>query len=55
MVVAAGVAVNDGAVEEHRHNLLHGKLGSASVDEDAQLVQQFGRRLGLRKYFVFMH
>ena len=39
VVVAAGVAVNDGAVEEHRNDLLHGKLGSASVDADAQLVQ----------------
>ena len=35
VVVAAGVAVNDGAVEEHRHDLLHRKLRSASVDADA--------------------
>ena len=34
MVVAAGVAVNDGAIEEHRQHLLHGKFGSASVDAD---------------------
>jgi hypothetical protein len=39
VVVAAGVAVNDGAIEEHRQHLLHGKFGSASVDADAQLVQ----------------
>ena len=35
MVVAAGVAVNDGAIEEHRQHLLHGKLWSASMDADA--------------------
>ena len=35
VVVAAGVAVNDGAVEEHRQHLFHRKLGSASVDADA--------------------
>ena len=35
VMVAAGVAVNDGAVEEHRQHLLHGKFGSASVDADA--------------------
>ena len=35
MVVAARVTVNDGIVEEHRQHLLHGKLGSASVDADA--------------------
>ncbi len=39
MVVTAGVAVNGGAVEEHRHDLLHGKFESTSVDEDTQLVQ----------------
>ena len=45
VVVAAGVAVNDGAVEEHRQHLLHRKLGSASVDADAQLVQHVDRPL----------
>lgn len=39
VVVAAGVAVNDSVVEEHRHDLFHGKLGGASVDADTQLVQ----------------
>ncbi len=37
MMVAAGVTINDGAVEEHGQHLLHGKFGSASVDADAQL------------------
>ena len=35
MVVAAGVAINDGAIEEHGQHLLHGKFGSASMDADA--------------------
>ena len=35
MMVAAGVAINDGAIEEHGQHLLHGKLWSASVDADA--------------------
>ena len=35
VVVTAGIAVNDGAVEEHRQHLLHGKFGSASMDADA--------------------
>lgn len=35
VVVAAGIAVNDCAVEEHGQHLLHGKFGSASVDADA--------------------
>ena len=39
VVVAAGVAINDCTVEEHGQYLLHRKLGSASVDADAQLVQ----------------
>ena len=39
VMVAAGVAINDGAVEEHGQHLLHGKLGGASVDSDAQLIQ----------------
>ena len=45
VMVAAGVAVNDGAVEEHRQHLLHGKFGSTSVDADAQLVQHVDRPL----------
>ena len=45
VVVAAGVAVNDGAVEEHGQHLLHGKLWRASVDADAQLVQHVDRPL----------
>ena len=45
MMVAAGVTINDGAVEEHRNDLLHGKLGSASVDADAQLVQKIDSTL----------
>ena len=40
MVVAAGVAVNDGAVEEHRQYLLHGKIGSTSVDADAFILHK---------------
>ena len=35
MMVAAGVTINDGAVEEHGQHLLHGKFGSACVDADA--------------------
>ena len=35
VMVAAGVTVNDGAIEEHRQHLLHGKLWSACVDADA--------------------
>jgi hypothetical protein len=35
VVVAAGVAVNDGIVEVHGQHLLHGKFGSASMDADA--------------------
>ena len=35
VVVTAGVAVNDGIVKEHGQHLLHGKIGSASVDADA--------------------
>ena len=45
MVVAAGVAINNGAVEEHRQHLFHRKFGSASVDADAQLVQHVDRPL----------
>ena len=45
MVVTTGVAVNDGAVEEHGQYLLHRKLGSASVDADAQLVEHVDRPL----------
>ena len=45
VVVAAVVAINDGAVEEHRQHLLHGKFWSASVDADAQLVQHVNRPL----------
>ena len=41
VVVAAGVAVDDGIIEEHRQHLLHRKFGSASVDADAKLVQHF--------------
>ena len=36
MMVATGVTVNDGAVEEHRQHLFHGKLESTSVDADAE-------------------
>ena len=39
MVMTAGVTVNDGAVEKHRQHLLHRKLGGASMDTNAQLVQ----------------
>ena len=39
MMVATGIAVNDGIVEVHGQHLLHGKFGSASMDADAQLVQ----------------
>ena len=35
VMVAAGVTVNDGAVEEHRENLLYGKSGGTSMDADA--------------------
>ena len=45
VVVAAGVTINDGTIEEHRQHLLHGKLGCASVDADAQLVQHIDRSL----------
>ena len=31
-VMAAGVAVNDGAVEKHRQDLFHRKPGCTSVD-----------------------
>ena len=39
VMVAAGVAINDGAIEKHRQHLLHGKFGSSGVDSDAQLIQ----------------
>ncbi len=39
VVVTAGVTINDGAVEKHRQHLLHRKLGCASMDANAQLVQ----------------
>ena len=39
VVVTAGIAVNDGAVEKHRQDLFHRKLGGASMDTNAQLVQ----------------
>ena len=45
MVVAAGVAVNDGAIEKHGKHLSHRKLGCASVYADAQLVQHVDRPL----------
>ena len=45
VVVAAGVAVDDGIIEEHRQHLLHGKFGSASVDADTQQVQHVDRPL----------
>ena len=45
MMVAAGVTINDGAVEEHGQHLLHGKFGSASMDADAQLVQKIDSTL----------
>jgi hypothetical protein len=45
MMVAAGVTINDGAVEEHGQHLLHGKFGSAGVDTNAQLVQQIDSAL----------
>ena len=40
VVMAAGIAVNDGAVEKHRQHLLHRKLRSTSMDTNAQLVQK---------------
>ncbi len=45
MVVAARVAVNDGAVEEHRQHLLHRKLRGAGMDTNAQLVQKIDSAL----------
>ena len=39
VVVAAGIAVNDGAVKEHGKHLLHRKLRSTGMDTNAQLVQ----------------
>ena len=45
VVVAAGITVNDGAVEEHRQHLIHRKLGCASVDTNAQLVQKIDSAL----------
>jgi hypothetical protein len=45
VVVTAGVTVNDGAVEKHRQHLLHRKLGRASMDTNAQLVQQIDSTL----------
>ena len=45
MMVAAGIAVNDGAIEEHRQHLLHRKFGGAGVDMNAQLVQQIDSAL----------
>ena len=39
VVVAAGVAVNDGAIEKHRQHLLHRKFRSTGMDTNAQLVQ----------------
>jgi hypothetical protein len=32
VVMTAGVTVNDGAVEKHRQDLFHRKLGCTSVD-----------------------
>ena len=45
VVMAAGVAINDGAIEEHGQHLLHRKLGCTSVYADAQLVQHVDRPL----------
>ncbi len=45
MMVAARVAVNDGAVEEHRHHLLHRKFWGTSVNANAQLAEQIDRPL----------
>jgi len=39
VVVTAGIAVNDGAVEKHRQHLLHRKLRSTGMNTDTQLVQ----------------
>lgn len=39
VVVATGIAINNGAVEKHGKHLLHRKLGGASMDTNAQLVQ----------------
>lgn len=39
VVMAAGVTVNDGAIEKHRQHLLHRKFGGAGMDTNAQLVQ----------------
>ena len=39
VVMTVGITVNDGAVEKHRQHLLHRKLGCASMDANAQLVQ----------------
>ena len=45
VVVTAGIAVNDGAVEKHRQDLFHRKLGCASMDTNAQLVQEIDSAL----------
>lgn len=45
VVVAAGIAVNDGVVEKHCQHLLHRKFWRASVDTNAQLVQQIDSAL----------
>ena len=45
VVVATGIAVNDGAVEKHSRHLLHRKLGGASMDANAQLVQKIDSTL----------
>ncbi len=45
VVVAAGITVNDGAVEEHRQHLLHRKLWCAGMDVNAQLVQKIDSTL----------
>ena len=52
VVVTVGVAINDGAVEKHRQHLLHRKLGRASMDTNAQLVQQIDSTLA---YYATKH
>ena len=39
VVVTAGIAVNNGAIEKHRQHLLHRKFGGAGMNMNTQLVQ----------------
>ena len=45
VVMAVGVAVYDGSIEEHRQDLLHRKLGCTSMDTNAKLVQKIDSTL----------